>query len=425
MKEKIMRENRNVYGHPDALYRRTETRRAKIFRIFRTRIKAIILFLLLATLAAFAFLLILRGPWWFDGEFIDKDELRSGSAALVTGLRTALIQIIAAIGASVALVYTARNYQLSRRGQVTDRFTKALERLGSDELYVRIGGVIALEQIVQDSPEQAVHLNQVLGAFVRRRAPKARPASLSRARAIQSARRTPRFPKSEVSFRLPSTPGEDVQAALSVLTRPDIRRRLGMEGALDLSGLHLDGVDLHGADLGGFNLMNCSLVGANLQRCRLVETRFDGADLSEVDISWANCMYASFEKSIMRKAVASRTDFTRAFMEGADLSESYTYASIFDKSRIEGGRFESARLDENYLSDANLRGAVFKKAEIIDCNLDFALLEGSDFSEAITLDAECVKRAVLSEDTKLPEWMHSNDEVTERLRNSPSPRWDV
>ncbi|WP_189190926.1 hypothetical protein [Streptomyces albiflavescens] len=50
---------------------------------------------------------------------------------------------------------------MSRRGQVTDRFTKALERLGSEARYVRIGGVLALEQIVQGAPEQATHAAQV------------------------------------------------------------------------------------------------------------------------------------------------------------------------------------------------------------------------------------------------------------------------
>jgi len=51
------------------------------------------------------------------------------------------------------LLYTARNYRLSRRGQVTDRFTTALERLGSSELYVRIGGVHALEHVMRDSAD--------------------------------------------------------------------------------------------------------------------------------------------------------------------------------------------------------------------------------------------------------------------------------
>jgi hypothetical protein len=45
-----------------------------------------------------------------------------------------------------------------------------LERLGSDELYVRYGGVLALEQIIQDAPDQATHAAQVLAAFIREQA---------------------------------------------------------------------------------------------------------------------------------------------------------------------------------------------------------------------------------------------------------------
>ncbi|GAA3482103.1 hypothetical protein GCM10018966_066350 [Streptomyces yanii] len=66
-------------------------------------------------------LLVWRGPWWIDGEYLDRKELRSGSAALVTGFRAAVVQLLAILGASVALLFTAFNYRLTRRGQVTDR----------------------------------------------------------------------------------------------------------------------------------------------------------------------------------------------------------------------------------------------------------------------------------------------------------------
>ncbi|MFF3068858.1 hypothetical protein [Kitasatospora sp. NPDC057936] len=97
--------------------------------------------------------LVWRGPYLLDKAYIDTGTVgqAGGSAALITGLRTALVACAAAVGAGVAL-----------------------ERLGSDQRYVRIGGVLALEQIVQDAPEQATHAAQVLGHFVRDRAP-ARP----------------------------------------------------------------------------------------------------------------------------------------------------------------------------------------------------------------------------------------------------------
>lgn len=62
-------------------------------------------------------------------------------------------------------------HRLSRRGQVTDRFTVALERLGSSELYVRIGGVHALEHVMRDSAGHHNDVIEVLTEFIRDRAP--------------------------------------------------------------------------------------------------------------------------------------------------------------------------------------------------------------------------------------------------------------
>ncbi|MER5890904.1 hypothetical protein ABT160_44405 [Streptomyces sp. NPDC001941] len=138
-------------------------------------------------------LLIWQGPRWFDGKYLDDAELRKGSAALVTGLRTSLVALVAALGAGVALLYTARTYRLTRRGQITDRFTKALERLGSDQEYVRIGGILALEQIVQDAPEQAAtDAARVLGHFLRAQAPRRALWRSGPCRKTNPIRRTPR-----------------------------------------------------------------------------------------------------------------------------------------------------------------------------------------------------------------------------------------
>jgi len=39
--------------------------------------------------------------------------------------------------------------ELTEQGQITDRYTKAVEQLGSDKLDVRIGGIYALERIAR------------------------------------------------------------------------------------------------------------------------------------------------------------------------------------------------------------------------------------------------------------------------------------
>lgn len=48
------------------------------------------------------------------------------------------------------LLYTARIFRLSREGQLTERYTKAIEQLGSGTLDVRLGAIYALERLAHD-----------------------------------------------------------------------------------------------------------------------------------------------------------------------------------------------------------------------------------------------------------------------------------
>ncbi len=50
---------------------------------------------------------------------------------------------------------------------MTDRYTKAIEQLGSDKLDVRIGGIYALERIARDSAKDHPTVMEVLTAFIR------------------------------------------------------------------------------------------------------------------------------------------------------------------------------------------------------------------------------------------------------------------
>jgi hypothetical protein len=58
-----------------------------------------------------------------------------------------------------------------REGQITERFTRAIEQLGSDKLEVRLGGIFALERIAKDSEPDRWAIADSLVAFVRRQAP--------------------------------------------------------------------------------------------------------------------------------------------------------------------------------------------------------------------------------------------------------------
>ncbi len=141
--------------------------------------------------------------------------------------RVLVISVGGAVVVGVGLLYTARNYRLSRRGQVTDRFTVALERLGSNELYVRIGGVHALEHVMRDSADHHNDVIEVLTNFIRRRTPH---------RASKSGHHAWMSPVTGSVPDLPPEPAPDVQAALTALAHrpPRPERQI-----IDLTGLHL------------------------------------------------------------------------------------------------------------------------------------------------------------------------------------------
>jgi len=44
-----------------------------------------------------------------------------------------------------------RDIEIAQNGQMTERFTKAVDQLGSNQVAIRLGGIYALERIARDS----------------------------------------------------------------------------------------------------------------------------------------------------------------------------------------------------------------------------------------------------------------------------------
>ncbi len=213
-------------------------------------------------------------------------------AAAEASTRTGLIAGLAGLAALGGLFFTSRTYRLTEQGHITDRYTKAIEQLGSDKLDVRLGGIYALERIAVDSARDHPTVVEVLSAFVRERshpAPTTAPdptiaevlAALFRGQSepVTGRQTSPdrsgddQPSESAVSHEpTPSIrPPTDVQAALTVLGRLPQRSgvsRGDLSGAL-LAGVQLDEVNLAGARLDGADLPGAQLIGADLSGANL------------------------------------------------------------------------------------------------------------------------------------------------------------
>jgi hypothetical protein len=225
----------------------------------------------------------------------DRIQLADDRRKLQNDVRTALLQGVAGGALLVGLLFTWQqqratvrqvNDQLTvtRQGQIGERFSRAIDQLGSDKLDVRLGGIYELEQLARQADDRRLVVYEVLAAYIRQHAP-----------------RTDASPQSVqlVQVRVP-----DVQAALTVLGRRDPRPK---DPPLVLSGV--GGSDLPGADLRGADLHDAYLDGSDLHV----------AGLNRADLRGANLERAFLRGAFLRGAFLRGADLRGADLRGADL----------------------------------------------------------------------------------------------------------
>jgi hypothetical protein len=161
----------------------------------------------------------------------------SGSAAGSSGgARATLAQILGGFAVLIGLYFawknitsTNKNLEIAKEGQITERFTKAIDPLGAvDEhgklkLEVRLGGIYALERIAQDSEKDHWPIMEILTAYVREHtaaAPNVRDES------------------SDDDVKKPLA--KDIQAILMVVGRRTRTYGNGEDESLDLRDAHLE-----------------------------------------------------------------------------------------------------------------------------------------------------------------------------------------
>ncbi|WP_420117271.1 pentapeptide repeat-containing protein [Micromonospora sp.] len=226
--------------------------------------------------------------------------------------------LFVAIGLYLTNEANREQQRLTAQGQITDRFSKAIEQLGqagAEKIDVRLGAIYALERIMRDSAADQPAVVDILTTFVRVHAP------------------APAWPKPMPTLFPPqdsparSNPPVDIQAALTVLSRRDSNRD-GTVGAgvedpsprrLNLSNTDLIGADLSGADLSRANLRGAYLLDADLSNANLANANLNEANLRGADLGRANVRDAALLRADLRGASLEDADLGAAMLFGADL----------------------------------------------------------------------------------------------------------
>lgn len=350
-------------------------------------------------------------------EWLATEDLSGTDQAEEIGrVRTALLATLAGLIAIIGAVFTGLSYRLNQAGQITERFTRAIDQIGSRELDVRLGGIYALERIARDSGDDHPQVVEVLTAFVREhtREPSnstvARPDPATIDPKVEAIHALERIAIGDEAPRAgeagespagegptePPPPACDVQAAMSVLGRRD-RSRDRPEVELNLVGTRLSGVVLRGdqvhlerAQLSCSHLEDAILVGAHLEGAMLADAYLTDAHLNEAHLENALLIGAHLDNAWMNRVHLANASLnlahlagsllTGADLAGADLDRADLGGAPLDGANLEGAQLTRARLDGAMLDGANLRNAVLSGASLdgAQYTADTAWPEGFD-----------------------------------------------
>jgi hypothetical protein len=243
--------------------------------------------------------------------------------------------------------------ELDRQGQLTQRFSTAIDQLGNPELAVRMGGIYTLARIARSSAEDRTAVVEVLAAYVRERAPwpPTRPEQLPADTPLsdQVGVQGPasdvlaamivvgEIPRGELPVKAPQLPDVDLRKALlgdAVPAEFPIRGWLNFEQAT-FARAHLEGTVLRGAHLAGAILDRACLAkaylpGADLRKARLVEADLHGADLRGACLAGAK----------LQQADLRGVDLRGADLRGAAIADAQLQSAITDGQTIPPGPVE-------------------------------------------------------------------------------------
>ncbi|SRR6266545_2572701 len=235
-------------------------------------------------------------------------QLQKDLISAKNNARATFAQILGGLALLFGLYLTYRNVKIAHKnvevteeGKLTDRFSKAVELLGSEKLDVRLGGIYALERIARDSQKDHWTVMEILTAFVREQSKKWYEGSIRWITDEDGGYTYPDPVQLEINITV------DIQAALTVIGRRKWTDQERPRQKIDLTDSFLRGTVLFEANLRRANLCNSDLTGSILHQTNLSGALLINATLIETDLSYANLN-------------ETRLDYAK--LHGADLSKS-------------------------------------------------------------------------------------------------------
>ncbi|MFB7373647.1 pentapeptide repeat-containing protein [Streptomyces sp. NPDC056222] len=295
------------------------------------------------------------------GVVVDHDLAGASVAAqdrlkAVNDVRATLLQVIGGLVVLFGAYATWRQLRVSQdglratqEGYVTDRFSRAVDQLGSDKLDVRIGGLHALWRIAEQSARDREAVISIQAAYLRTHLPWPPTGQESPTADVpinQIAPLETRAADAQVALTALGVLCQNREESWVNLSVTDLRRA-------DCDGLwfievNLDRACMEAAGLYHANLTQASLVSVNLRH----------ADLTTAILRRARCVLADLRGAKMVETDVRDADFTEADLREANLRKADADGAVFHRADLRMADLRGTDLSNADLAEARLSGAL-------------------------------------------------------------------
>jgi hypothetical protein len=240
------------------------------------------------------------------------------------------------IGAVAAYLQFTQQQRASYDLLISNQASKGFEQLAGKKTAMRLGGIYALEGVMNTSEQYHQPVLEALCAFVRDSSTRREGLLMALSEALFAAP-----PRSGTAGKGNDKPPNDIQAALTV-----IGRRKPGPGDVNLVGASISGANLEDADLRDARLSDADLENANLGDANL-----NDANLSKTNLRGANLKGAKLQGAILSGASLFHANLDTSFLGPVDLSK-----AILTNVDLRGASLFRADLSRGIAMDADLRG---------------------------------------------------------------------
>lgn len=296
------------------------------------------------------------------GVVVDHDLAGASVAAqdrlkAVNDVRTTLLQAVGGVVVMFGAYATWRQLRVSQdglratqEGYVTDRFSTAVDQLGSDKLETRIGGLHALWRIAEHSARDREAVISIQAAYLRTHLPW--PPGGPEAPATD----VPINDVVPLEVRAP-----DAQVALTglgvLLLQPREQSWVNL-GVTDLRRADCDGLWLHEVNLDRSCMEAAGLYHANLTQASLVAVNLRHADLKTAILRRARCVLADLRGARLVQTDLRDADFTEADLREANVRKADAGGAVFRRADLRLADLRGSDLSTADLHQARLTGAL-------------------------------------------------------------------